>query len=172
MTPATLPDPARRLLPRHRNELYGSGLSDDQIDACGFYSVETPTPLRTILNWTGSGSVEQHLPALAIPFRQADGSFNGFTRLKPNRPRVKDGRLVKYESPVNAGNRAYLPPGTIAALADPGTALLVTEGEKKAAKADQEGFPCVGLVGVYGWQKRWPKDKDGKPTRCQHTLAL
>jgi putative DNA primase/helicase len=41
--------------------------------------------------------------------------------------------------------------------------LLVTEGEKKALKATQEGFPCIGLAGVFGW-------KDGKSERLFPTL--
>ena len=40
--------------------------------------------------------------------------------------------------------------------------MVITEGEKKAAKADQEGFPCLGLVGVYGWQKKRARDANGK----------
>ena len=39
-------------------------------------------------------------------------------------------------------------------LADPTKPLILTEGEKKAAKAMQEGFPTIGLVGVWGWQKK------------------
>ena len=35
---------------------------------------------------------------------------------------------------------------------------MITEGEKKAAKADQEGFPCIGLVGVWGWQQARTRD--------------
>src|SRR5207248_1126878 len=89
----------------------------------------------------------------------------GYVRLKPSKPRIdgRTGKPVKYESPVGRPNRLYIPPGcTRAALADPSVPLLITEGEKKAAKADQEGFPCLGLVGVYGWQKRRPKGADGK----------
>jgi hypothetical protein len=99
-----------------------------------------------------------------IPFSQADGSPTGYVRLKPDRPRRdRKGRPVKYESPRGQPNRGYLPPGcTPAAAADPRLRLLVTEGEKQAAKAGQEGFPCVGLVGVYGWQKKRPKGPDGK----------
>ena len=41
--------------------------------------------------------------------------------------------------------------------------LLITEGEKKALKATQEGFSCIGLVGVYGW-------KDGKRERLLPSL--
>jgi putative DNA primase/helicase len=60
-------------------------------------------------------------------------------------------------------NLPYFPPGTLGALKDPRISLVMTEGEKKAAKADQEGFPCIGLVGVYGWHKKGAKNKDGKP---------
>ena len=86
---------------------------------------------------------------------------NGYTRLKPDRPRKSkdDGKPIKYESPKGSTNRAYFPPHTLAALPDPTKPLIVVEGEKKAAKADQEGFPTLGLVGVWGWhRKRENKD--------------
>ena len=53
----------------------------------------------------------------------------------------------------------YFPPGTLSALKDPTQPLLITEGEKKALKADQEGFPCIGLGGVECWSKRSPAGK-------------
>jgi hypothetical protein len=30
--------------------------------------------------------------------------------------------------------------------------LLITEGEKKALKANQEGFACVAVGGLWNWQ--------------------
>jgi putative DNA primase/helicase len=42
--------------------------------------------------------------------------------------------------------------------------LVITEGEKKILKADQEGFPGVGLVGVWGWQRKRPPDESGHRT--------
>src|SRR5207245_2390630 len=74
----------------------------------------------------------------------------------------KDGKVIKYESPKGAANLAYFPPATLAALKNASVPLLVTEGEKKSAKADQEGFPCIGLVGVYGWQKKRPPGENGQ----------
>ena len=44
-----------------------------------------------------------------------------------------------------------------AALTDPSIALYITEGEKKAAKACQEGFPTIGLGGLWCWLE------NGKP---------
>jgi hypothetical protein len=155
-----------RLRSNHREELMASGLSDSQIAACGFYSIETPVELKQVLNW-GKGSVSRHFPGLAIPFLHA----GGHTRVKLDHPRKdKDGKPIKYESPVGVGNRAYFPPGTIAALTDPSAPLIVTEGEKKAAKADQEGFACVGLVGVWGWPKPRPEGKDGEKTGARELI--
>jgi hypothetical protein len=60
----------------------------------------------------------------------------------------------------------YFPPAgaTAKALAEPGTPILVTEGEKKAARADQDGFPCIGLSGVWSWMKKRPRDARGTGT--------
>src|SRR5207248_1828956 len=37
-----------------------------------------------------------------------------------------------------------------------------TEGEKKSLAADQAGFPCLGVPGVWSWQVGRPK-ASGKP---------
>jgi hypothetical protein len=73
-------------------------------------------------------------------------------------PRRIKGKPVKYESPRGQPNRVYFPPGIFAALESVETDLLLTEGEKKSLAANQFGFPCLGLVGVYGW-------KDGRADR-------
>jgi hypothetical protein len=59
----------------------------------------------------------------------------------------------------------YFPPAgaTAKALAEPGTPILVTEGEKKAARADQDGFACIALAGVWAWQKKRQRDADDEP---------
>jgi putative DNA primase/helicase len=149
------------LLPQHLTDLRRSGLSDETVAACRFRSETDPVAVAGLLNWktpaVGLG------PCLVIPFADADGNVNGYARVKPDRPRARkqDGKPQKYEAPYRKPNRAYFPPGTRAALADASVPLLVTEGEKKAVKADQEGFACVGITGVYSWQVK-QKDK-GKP---------
>jgi hypothetical protein len=155
-------DSLPNLLPDHLADLRNSGLSDQQIGACGYYSLSDPTQVARLLNWKQPG----HLgPCLAIPYRDRDGKATGFVRLKPDRPRTdrRSKKPVRYESPVGLGNRLYIPPGcTRAALADPHTDLLITEGEKKAAKGDQGGFATLGLTGVYGFQKKSDKTKKGE----------
>jgi len=143
------------LLPHHLADLRRSGLTDDQVRRCGFYSEPDPTAVAKLLRRTDPKLAFGLGPCLCLPFFAPDGRPLGYVRCKPDRPRSDaKGKAVKYESPVGAPNRAYLPPATRAALADPAVPLLVTEGEKKAARADQDGFACVGLVGVYGWQKK------------------
>jgi len=153
------PEPLKHLLPQHLDDLRRSGLSDEQIAACKFLSLNDAKRIDRLLGWKVS---EKGVTCgLAIPFPGDDGKLNGYGRLKPDKPRLspKDGAPVRYESPKGKTNRAYFPPGTLAALGDPSVPLVITEGEKKAAKGDQEGFRTIGLTGVFGWQKK-QKDKD------------
>ncbi len=156
------------LLPQHRDDLRKSGLSDEQVAACAFHSVY-PKEAAELLGWKSPPL--KHGPFLAIPFFAADGTPLDYVRLKPARPRQKNGKSVKYESPMGKPNRAYFPPRTRPALADPAARLLMTEGEKKAAKADQEGFPCIGLVGVWGWQQARDRDAPAGPRQFIADLA-
>jgi hypothetical protein len=141
------------LLPQHVADLERSGLSPAQREACGFYSITDPVEIADKLGWRRGGEVLG--PCLAIPFRDRNGALNCYVRLKPDTPRKdkKTGNPIKYESPKGQPNRLFIPPGTVAALADQTKELIITEGEKKAAAADQHGFACVGITGVWSFQK-------------------
>lgn len=147
------------LLDRHAAELRASGLSDAQARAAGVYSETDPAAVAALLNWKHPAVALG--PCLCFPFPAAAGEAP-YATVKPDRPRTKGDKPVKYESPAGRPLRAYVPPGTRAALADPSAPLVVTEGVKKALKADQEGFPCVGLAGVYGWCQKRRVGADGK----------
>lgn len=144
----------RRLHPNHLADLRKSGLSDATIAAAGLYSEHRHNEIGVMLNWAKPpkkmGSV------LVIPFHRPDGTYTGYNRVRPDVPRSDkvSGKPVKYESPKGRGNEVYFPPGIAAALDDPTAPLLLTEGEKKSLKATQEGFPCIGLVGIYGWKSK------------------
>jgi hypothetical protein len=126
--------------PHHLDDLRRSGLSNYTIEALGFYSATEPE-VKTILGFdAGEG--------LAIPY-PAVGIADPFARVKPDEPLVINGRPAKYLSPKGVPLRAYIPPRTWEALKDPKTPVIITEGEKKAAKADQEGFRCIGLGGIW-----------------------
>jgi hypothetical protein len=152
--------PEERLAPNHLVNLRASGLSDEQILKCGFWTEMDAKAIAGFLNW--KRSAKSLGPCLCIPFPNSDGSDTGYVRVKPDTPRTFNGKSAKYESPRESTNRLYLPPQTRQVLTEMAVVLLITEGEKKSAKADQDGFPCLGLTGVYNWSKPRPKDTGGK----------
>ena len=148
------------LLPHHLSELRASGLSDETIRAAEIQSETRYERLAAILNWT---KYQKRMgPCVVYPYKTAEG-INGYYRLKPDVPRLIGGKPAKYESPKGRSNELYLPPGVSDVLDKPDVELLITEGEKKSLKATQDGFHCLGLVGVYGW-------KDGKSARMLPAL--
>ncbi len=155
-----------KLLPQHLADLRKSGLSDETIAAAGICSITDAQQIRKILGWDAGRIIGS---CMAIPFRRADGSRTGYVRLRPDKPRERNGKKVKYESPIGRGNHAYFAVRSPDVLRDPSYPLLISEGEKKALKAKQEGFDCIGLVGVYGFQKARP-DKS-KPRELIDDLA-
>jgi hypothetical protein len=165
---------APRLLPQHLADLRKSGLTDAQIAACGFYSETDPRKVIDLLGTHFKPKAVAALgPCLVIPYIGPDGAPLGYARLKPDNPRKdrrKGGKVVKYEGPAGKPNRAYVPPGIRAALAGPAVPLLLTEGEKKGAAADQHGFACVALAGVWAWQVKREKDARGRGTGPRQLL--
>src|SRR5690606_20796980 len=55
---------------------------------------------------------------------------------------------ARYLQPANSANHLYVLPVVWEVAGDPSVPLVITEGEKKAAKACQEGILTVGLGGV------------------------
>ncbi|MGI6417128.1 MAG: DUF3854 domain-containing protein [Thermoguttaceae bacterium] len=139
-----------RLSAHHLADLRGSGLSDETITRAGLRTITDPLEIGRVLGW--GKPVSTLGPCLYIPFPDPlTGKPNGFARLKPTRQRPGGG---KYEQPKGAGLRAYFTPGAIEAIRNPPFVVGFTEGEKKALAADQAGCPCIGLTGVFSWQKK------------------
>jgi hypothetical protein len=146
------------LLSHHLDDLRRSGLSEATIFESGVYSESDPSRLAKLLNWkrpaTNIGA------GLVFPFLDVrTGGLNCFARVKPDKPRLDGG---KYEQPRGAPIRAYIPRGALHAInsLEP---IGFTEGEKKSLAATQCGLPCIGLTGVWGWQKPRKKNAGGKP---------
>lgn len=141
-----------RLREHHLRQLRESGLNDETIIASGFYTEDRPAAIASILN---RRTIKKSCgAALVMPYRDATGELNGFKRCKLDNPRKSQGKPVKYESPSGSTNHVFVPIDTFKVLREPKQRMLLTEGEKKALKADQEGFPCIGLIGVYGWKDK------------------
>jgi len=148
------------LLSHHIAELRASGLSDEMIADAGIRSETNPIKLGSLLGWRAYP--RKMAPAIVYSFVSIDGT-NGYCRAKPDLPRSLGGKVIKYESPLKRPNEIYFPPGVAAvALTDKAT-IGFTEGEKKSLCATQNRFPCIGLVGVWGW-------KDSKHERLSAAL--
>jgi hypothetical protein len=67
---------------------------------------------------------------------------------------LTDKKPMRYVQPPATAPVAYYPANQdwTGLLEDPERPLIVTEGEFKAMKACAEGFPTIGLGGVYGWR--------------------
>lgn len=85
----------------------------------------------------------------------------GYYRLKLRREIIDSaGSRIRYLSPkkeMGFGNHPYIHPEVmeIALTYTPDQPIFITEGEKKAVKATKDGFPTIGLSGVWNF-------KDGK----------
>jgi hypothetical protein len=68
---------------------------------------------------------------------------------RPPKPR-------KYDQPSGVLPRAYFPPTQPWAkiIKDTSVPIFITEGEKKAAKACKEGFPTIGLGGIWNFMSK------------------
>lgn len=154
------------LIEHHVEDLARSGITREQALAAGIRSVSVPETISALLNWKSPATALG--PCLMFTFRDAAGTLIGdYARLKPDKPRIakkgdNNGKPIKYESPRGKANRAYFPIGISPALSEPSTALIITEGEKKSLKSTLDGFPIIGLVGIWGWITKRERDKDGK----------
>jgi putative DNA primase/helicase len=139
----------KTVLPHHLAELRASGLSEETIRGAGIHSETNYDEIASLLEWKPP---KKMAPVLVFPVLRADGTPTGYAYVKPDHPRKVADKVVKYEAPRGRPARVYVPPKTHSALEDVTTELLITEGQKKALCADQHGFRCLGLAGVWNWK--------------------
>lgn len=135
------------------DDLARSGLTLDDAKALG-------------ITWINSREAMERgypaLPCLVIPYYDPAGNPLGhrkrpFQRVRFLRIPANRADHPKYMQLPGSGIHVYFPRigcNWIVTLADPTVPLYVTEGEKKAAKACKEGFPCFALGGVNSYQSK------------------
>ena len=141
-------------------KLESSGLTPEQASQCGMYSVNNAMALDEQFEMQ---------PALVIPYRDINNKplkshprWPDFYRIRylgePGGPKgfgdAAGAKPNRYSQPSNTGVCAYFPQliDWKEIAADPKEPILITEGELKAAKATAEGFPTIGLGGVYNFR--------------------
>jgi Domain of unknown function (DUF3854) len=92
----------------------------------------------------------RRVPGLLVPQLRADGSTWGY-QYRPDEPRLRDGKPVKYETPWQQRNGLDIPPRVGKLLGDPAVPLWITEGVKKADCGAINGLCIVALSGVWNW---------------------
>lgn len=134
-------------------DLAKSGLTLVDVDAYPAEPAElTAVGLKPNLYLTPSETMVT--PGYVLPYYDIQGMRAPFYRIRLFNPPPKG---AKYLQPSNVGSWVYFPkffgPVLKKQLASgQKPTIIITEGEKKAAKAMQEGFLTVGLGGVYNWR--------------------
>jgi hypothetical protein len=129
------------LHPDHIADLRKSGLSDETILKADIKSVP-PDMINKKLGF----NISDLTSCYEIPY---DKNFSRFKAFYGDHQ--YDKKHPKYLQRKNTGNRLYIPPEVRPLLSNPDIHLCITEGEKKALKATQEGLPCIALSGLWNW---------------------
>jgi hypothetical protein len=145
--------------PHHRQQLADqNGLSAETVQA----NVETAETYQM------PGRAMRLGRGMVFRYRDLEtGEPTAYVRFRPDHPRLGQDGEVKYLAPRGQPPRVYTSAALRrAVLRDARYPLLITEGEKKTLKAQQEGFDTIGLAGIWSGQtKRLKSDptKKGKP---------
>ena len=125
----------------------GSGLSQDVIRDRGYRTTSTRAEMKRL----GFSDTQARVPALLIPVYGTSGEIVLY-QARPDTPRIKDGKPIKYETPRGSRMVLDVHPAARAALADPGTPLFVTEGIKKGDCLVSHGCCAAAILGVWNWR--------------------
>lgn len=169
---ASLPPAQPKLASATLEHLRASGLTDATIAAASIHDANHPLTAR-LLEAHGIAPGD----GFAIPYVDLDGK-----RLKHYRVRnlAASNGSPKYLQPKASGNHVYIPHALLPKgwHKDTDQPLYITEGEKKALKAAQEGLLCLALGGVYSWRTysfKLPRDavrvEDGPSSKLVHLNA-
>jgi len=143
-----LPVPTElHLLPQHRDLVRKSAITDEVARARGYRSVCVKAELERL----GFGRSQRRTPALLIPIRSVHGEIVTY-QLRPDKPRIKIGKAIKYETPRGSRIVLDVPLAAKASLGDPSRPLFVTEGARKADAGVSAGLCTVSVLGVWNWR--------------------
>jgi hypothetical protein len=161
-----MPPQARRpaggvvIADHHLDMLAASGITPEHAAARGYETITDPRRLALI----GIPKDGQRTMGVLVPQLRADGSPWGY-QYRPDHPRERNGKVVKYETPTGQSNHIDVPPGVGPMLTDPTVPLWITEGVKKADCGALHGLCIVALPGVWNWLTKTPA---GYPSGAQN----
>ena len=152
------------LLSHHEELLKASAISEEVATARGYWSASKPGDLN------GRFSGAQKRSGLVIPVLDVYGN-EAFCQLRPDDPRERDGKPLKYETPAKVRMVLDVPPATRPHLGNPNVTLWITEGIRKADSLVSAGLKAIALLGVWNW--RGTNENGGKTALADwHEIAL
>lgn len=135
------------LLEHHQRLLDASAINAGIARRRGYFSAANETTLKQL----GFSTAQLRVPALVIPLWNVHGAV-ALHQTRPDQPRLRDGKPVKYESPNGVRMALDVHPVTQRNLGDPSRPLVVTEGVRKADAALSQGVDAIALLGVWNWR--------------------
>ncbi len=132
-----------------------SGIASDVAEARGYHTIEKKVELKRL----GFSEAQCGVPGLLIPVRNPARGIVLY-QYRPDEPRIKDGKPVKYETPSGSRMALDVHPFAWEKLGDPSVPLFVTEGIKKGDALVSRGLCALALIGVWNW--RGTNDRGGK----------
>ena len=142
--------PHGRLSKEHAAMLRSSGVSDYVARTRGYRTLDDAAKNRTLLQGLGFSQTQTNPPALLIPLYDPTGTIAG-CQIRPNNPRVRNDKPVKYETPSRARNVLDVCPTVTHLIKDPSATLWITEGVKKGDALASRMHAAIALSGVWGW---------------------
>jgi Domain of unknown function (DUF3854) len=124
-----------------------SGIEPEIVKARGYRTVVRKVELERL----GFGRVQRNVPALLIPVFSPGGEVV-LHQSRPDEPRIKDGKALKYETPSGSRMTIDVHPSMREKLGNPAIPLYVTEGIKKGDALTSRGLCTVSLLGVWNWR--------------------
>jgi hypothetical protein len=124
-----------------------SSIAPKVIEVRGYRTVETKAELETL----GFGRAQRKVPGLLLPIYAPGGEISLY-QFRPDEPRIKDRRPVKYETPSGSRMALDVHPFAREKLGDPTVPLFVTEGIKKGDALVSRGLCAIAFIGVWNWR--------------------
>lgn len=139
--------PSRTLLPQHKRLVSASSISPVVARARGYRSIQTKAELLRL----GFSNNQARVPALLHPIWGTTGEIILY-QIRPDEPRILNGKAIKYETPRGARMALDIPPTIRKRIGNPKIPLWITEGIRKADAAVSRGMCCIALLGVWNWR--------------------
>jgi len=137
------------LLSQHAQLIAASGISDAVAQARGYQSIIAVGDAIAL----GFASAQARVPALLVPVWGVSGDIVTY-QLRPDNPRIVNGKPIKYETPKGSRMALDVPPGVRGQMGNPAVPLAVTEGVRKDDSAVSHDVCCIAVLGVWNWRGR------------------